>query len=198
MGGLKPSGPELIAYARYLGIDPVADHDLLWIAVEALEAPLPSEWTEHFDSNDRVFYYNATHRVSSWTHPLEITYRETYRTIVNFRNANMAAQERADNLHKLQKEVSEMETEVQKQIAQWTEHADEQGNRFYFNREERQSTWTDPRPAKCQILYLRMKMLRLLQSGSGATAGFNEAKGEKLSHYATVGAGLPDDDQPSA
>lgn len=32
--GLKPSGPELIAYARYLGIDPVADHDLLWIAVE--------------------------------------------------------------------------------------------------------------------------------------------------------------------
>jgi len=53
--GLKPSGPELIAYARYLGIDPVADHDLLWIAVEALEAPLPSDWTEHFDGSDRVF-----------------------------------------------------------------------------------------------------------------------------------------------
>ncbi len=24
-------------YARYLGIDPVADHDLLWVAVEARE-----------------------------------------------------------------------------------------------------------------------------------------------------------------
>merc|ERR1712166_1203589 len=96
--GVKPSGPELIAYARYLGIDPVADHDLLWIAVEALEAPLPSDWTEHFDSNDRVFYYNATMRVSSWTHPLEHIYRETYKTMVNFRNANMAAPERHDKL----------------------------------------------------------------------------------------------------
>jgi len=167
--GLKPSGPELIAYARYLGIDPVADHDLLWIAVEALEAPLPSDWTEHFDSNDRVFYYNATMRVSSWTHPLEHIYRETYKTMVNFRNANMAPVERAEKLHTLQQEVNQMEVDVQKEIAQWTEHTDEQGNRFYFNREERMSTWTDPRPAKCQILHLRMKMFRLLQSTTKAS-----------------------------
>merc|ERR1719223_2372577 len=175
--GLKPSGPELIAYARYLGIDPVADHDLLWIAVEALEAPLPSDWTEHFDSNERVFYYNATMRVSSWTHPLEQKYRDTYKQIVNFRNSNMSAQERAEKLDACQMEVKQMEHDVHKEIAQWTEHTDEQGNRFYFNREERQSTWTDPRPAKCQVLYLRMKMLRLLQSGSGAIVGFGDAKG---------------------
>merc|ERR1712187_702132 len=174
--GLKPSGPELIAYARYLGIDPVADHDLLWIAVEALEAPLPSDWTEHFDSNDRVFYYNATMRVSSWTHPLEHIHRETYKTIVSFRNANMAAQERSEKLHQLQQGEKQMEHDVHKEIAQWTEHTDEQGNRFYFNREERQSTWTDPRPAKCQVLYLRMKMLRLLQSSAGGTQGFSDNK----------------------
>jgi len=199
--GLKPSGPELIAYARYLGIDPVADHDLLWIAVEALEAPLPSDWTEHFDSNDRVFYYNATTRVSSWTHPLEHIYRETYKTIVNFRNATLAPAERGEKLHQLQAEVKQMEIDVHKDIAQWSEHTDEQGNRFYFNREERQSTWTDPRPAKCQILYLRMKMLRLLQSGAGATAGFTDHKSEKLSHFGAaphgghdVGSGGLEDD----
>mmetsp|Transcript_24247 Transcript_24247/g.68087 ORF Transcript_24247/g.68087 Transcript_24247/m.68087 type:complete len:500 (-) Transcript_24247:39-1538(-) len=174
--GLKPSGPELIAYARYLGIDPVADHDLLWIAYEALEAPLPSDWTEHFDSNDRVFYYNATMRVSSWTHPLEHIYRETYKTIVNFRNANMAPQERGEKLHQLHLEVKQMEHDVHKEISQWSDHMDEQGNRFYFNKEERQSTWTDPRPAKCQILHLRMKMLSLLQSSSGATPGFSSSK----------------------
>jgi hypothetical protein len=28
-------------------MDPVADRDLLWIAQEALNAPLPSEWSEH-------------------------------------------------------------------------------------------------------------------------------------------------------
>lgn len=172
--GLKPSGPELIAYARYLGIDPVADHDLLWIAVEALEAPLPSDWTEHFDSNDRVFYYNATMRVSSWTHPLEHIYRETYKTIVTFRNANLAAAERDKQIKELHKDVRDMEEKVQTEMKQWTEHHDEQGNRFYFNREEKQSTWTDPRPAKCQILYLRMKMLKLLSSNAGVgTAGIS-------------------------
>mmetsp|Transcript_10075 Transcript_10075/g.22647 ORF Transcript_10075/g.22647 Transcript_10075/m.22647 type:complete len:514 (+) Transcript_10075:153-1694(+) len=177
--GLKPSGPELIAYARYLGIDPVADHDLLWIAVEALEAPLPSDWTEHFDSNDRVFYYNAQMRVSSWTHPLEHIYRETYKTIVNLRNANISAQERNERMSSLQAEVKQMEHDVHKEIAQWTEHTDEQGNRFYFNREERQSTWTDPRPAKCQVLYLKMKMIRLLVSGSGAAFSSTGLGGDK-------------------
>ncbi|CAE8599007.1 unnamed protein product, partial [Polarella glacialis] len=177
--GLKPSGPELIAYARYLGIDPVADHDLLWIAVEALEAPLPSDWTEHFDSSDRVFYYNATSRVSSWTHPLEHVYRETYKTIVVFRNSNMSPQERSEGLHRLQQEVRQMDQETQKEVAKWSEHSDEQGNRFYFNKEERQSTWTDPRPAKCQVLYLKMKMLRLLLSSAAGTPGFvDPSKGD--------------------
>merc|ERR1712070_727708 len=85
--------------------------------------------------------------------------------------------ERSDKLHALQVEVKQMEVDVHKEIAQWTEHTDEQGNRFYFNREERQSTWTDPRPAKCQVLYLRMKMLRLLQTTSGS-AGFSDDRGE--------------------
>merc|ERR1712146_571440 len=89
-----------------------------------------------------------------------------------------------DKLHTLQQEVKQMETDVHKEIAQWTEHTDEQGNRFYFNREERQSTWTDPRPAKCQVLYLRMKMLRLLQSSSGGTQGFSDNKADNVSRFA--------------
>lgn len=181
--GLKPSGPELIAYARYLGIDPVADHDLLWIAVEALEAPLPSDWTEHFDSCDRVFYYNATTRVSSWTHPLEHVYRETYKTIVNFRNSNMSAQERNDGLAKLQAEVRQMDQDTQREVAKWTEHSDEHGNRFYFNKEEKQSTWTDPRPAKCQVLYLKMKMLRLLLSSAAGTPGFVDPSKNEVGRF---------------
>merc|ERR1712113_1096152 len=99
--------------------------DLLWIAVEALEAPLPSDWTEHFDSNDRVFYYNATMRVSSWTHPLEHIYRETYKTIVNLRNSNLSGPERFEKLAKLQAEVNNMHEYVNKEISQWTEHCDE-------------------------------------------------------------------------
>lgn len=162
--GLKPSGPELVAYARYLGIDPVVDHDLLWIAVQALEAPLPSEWSEHFDSSDRIFYYNASTRVSSWTHPLEQVYRDTYATIIRFRNSNLSLGERAEQLHKLQVDCEEMERAVHEEIGLWTEHADSNGHRFYHNASTKHSAWTDPRPAKCHTLYLRMKMIRVMEA----------------------------------
>merc|ERR1712146_409113 len=90
----------------------------------------------------------------------------------------MGLQERAEGLSRLQLEVRQMDQETQKEVAKWSEHQDEQGNRFYFNKEERQSTWTDPRPAKCQVLYLKMKMLRLLASSTGGTAGISESKGD--------------------
>mmetsp|Transcript_98985 Transcript_98985/g.154726 ORF Transcript_98985/g.154726 Transcript_98985/m.154726 type:complete len:566 (-) Transcript_98985:122-1819(-) len=177
--GEKPSRPELIAYARYLGIDPVADHDLLWIALEALEAPLPSTWSEHFDSNDRVFYYNASTRVSSWTHPLEHVYRETYATIVTFRNSNLSSVQRAEQLRNLQAECDQMEKDVHREISLWTEHHDEHGHRFYFNSQEKQSTWTDPRPAQCHLLYLKMKLVRVLSSCSGVGGVVAEKAAEK-------------------
>ena len=102
-------------YARYLGIDPAVDHDLLWIAEEALEAPLPSEWTEHFDSSDRVYYYNETTKGTSLTHPLENLYRDAYKTIVHFRGA-MSPQDRVDELRKLQQECEQMEREVEREV----------------------------------------------------------------------------------
>jgi len=39
--------PEVIDFATYLGMDPVADRDLLWIAQRAVLATLPDGWTEH-------------------------------------------------------------------------------------------------------------------------------------------------------
>eukprot|EP00747_Dinoflagellata_sp_TGD_P197622 gnl/TRDRNA2_/TRDRNA2_69241_c1_seq1.p1 gnl/TRDRNA2_/TRDRNA2_69241_c1~~gnl/TRDRNA2_/TRDRNA2_69241_c1_seq1.p1 ORF type:complete len:475 (+),score=73.30 gnl/TRDRNA2_/TRDRNA2_69241_c1_seq1:54-1427(+) len=166
--GLKPSGPELIAYARYLGIDPVVDHDLLWIAVDALEAPLPHDRTEHFDSDDRVFYYNTTTRVSSWTHPLEHIYREVYETIVNIRKSTRSVAEQQKLLHQMQLEVEQLEHDVQQEVQQWTEHTDDSGKRFFFNAAEKKSTWADPRPAKCHVLYLKKKMLRTLIGSCGS------------------------------
>ena len=131
-------------YARYLGIDPAVDHDLLWIAEEALEAPLPSEWTEHFDSSDRVYYYNETTKGTSLTHPLENLYRDAYKTIVHFRGA-MSPQDRVDELRKLQQECQQMEREV---------HT---------------ISHTDPaaRRAKRHILYLKMMTIQILWQSPG-------------------------------
>ena len=131
-------------YARYLGIDPAVDHDLLWIAEEALEAPLPSEWTEHFDSSDRVYYYNETTKGTSLTHPLENLYRDAYKTIVHFRGA-MSPQDRVDELLKLQQECQQMEREV---------------GRISFR---------DPvsRRAKRHILYLKMMTIQIMWQSPG-------------------------------
>ena len=157
-------------YARYLGIDPAVDHDLLWIAEEALEAPLPSEWTEHFDSSDRVYYYNETTKGTSLTHPLENLYRDAYKTIVHFRGA-MSPQDRLDKLHELQQECQQMESEVQDGCTAWTEHTTDEGKLFYYNKgkaEGNRISYTDPRPrAKRHILYLKMMTIQILWQSPG-------------------------------
>ena len=43
----EPTAQEIADYARgTLGIDPVWDAELLWIAAEGLRAPLPAGWAE--------------------------------------------------------------------------------------------------------------------------------------------------------
>ena len=44
---LVPYSAQVIEYARYIGMDPRADHQLLWIAQQGLNAPLPDGWREH-------------------------------------------------------------------------------------------------------------------------------------------------------
>lgn len=169
--GLEPTRPEKVAYARYLGIDPIADADLMWIADEALNAPLPSEWTEHHDSADRVFYYNVQTHASSWTHPLEQLHRDTYKAIVSFRSGELSKKEQDAELAQMQRRCEASEREAHQELQAWSEHTDESGQKFYYNREHQRSVWTDPRPARCHELYLQMKALRVLSKQAGQVSG---------------------------
>eukprot|EP00929_Paragymnodinium_shiwhaense_P008344 TRINITY_DN112296_c0_g1_i1.p1 TRINITY_DN112296_c0_g1~~TRINITY_DN112296_c0_g1_i1.p1 ORF type:complete len:416 (+),score=102.19 TRINITY_DN112296_c0_g1_i1:179-1426(+) len=178
--GLEPTKPELIAYARYLGIDPIIDADLMWIADESLNAPLPSEWTEHNDSADRVFYYNVQTHASSWTHPLEQLHRDTYKTIVSFRSGDLSKEEQVVQLEKLRRKCEEAEQEAHRELQAWTEHVDEQGQKFYYNRDHQRSTWTDPRPARCHALYLQMKALRVLSKHCGQSTSASLSRPEPI------------------
>merc|ERR1712139_665358 len=74
---------------------------------------------------------------------------------------------RSNQLHGLQGECQQQEQEVHREITAWSEHTDERGHKFYFNREVGHSSWTDPRPAKCHVLYLKMKMIRILCQHAG-------------------------------
>lgn len=195
--GLEPTKPELIAYARYLGIDPITDGDLMWIADEALAAPLPSEWTEHHDSADRVFYYNVQTHASSWTHPLEQLHRDTYKSIVHFRSGDISKEDQIGEIDRLKRKCDEAERESIKELQAWSEHTDEGGQRFFYNRDKQVSVWTDPRPARCHSLYLQMRALRDMSKHCGQTvpglAAMDDSRRDKMriQQMLTIGTSDP-------
>ena len=73
---------ELIDMAEYLGILVISEKHLLWIASDALKAPLPVNWSMQKDSRGRTFFYNHLSNQSRWDHPLDPhfrTLRDKYR-----------------------------------------------------------------------------------------------------------------------
>jgi len=160
-GGLESVPTQLFqAYARYLNLDPDADADLLWIVELAARAPTPVGWTEHFDSQGRLFYYHAERRSSWWTHPLEDEHRDVHRRITEFRDRGANANDMG--LGGLRGELWQLEAEATEAELSWMEHWDQDGHIFYFNRRERLSSWTDPRPAIRHRLLLRQRAVRTL------------------------------------
>ncbi|UPR04646.1 hypothetical protein HOP50_17g79900, partial [Chloropicon primus] len=70
-----PKGSEVSEVATRLGIDPVYDTDLLYIAEEFLLTPLPLGWTEYSNDDGRIYYFNEKSRATQWDHPLEDYYK---------------------------------------------------------------------------------------------------------------------------
>ena len=63
-----PTTKEIRDYAEFLGLNPDEDEEFLWIAEEALCAPLPAGWTEHMRQEyGAVYYFNAHTQESSWS-----------------------------------------------------------------------------------------------------------------------------------
>jgi len=73
-----PSSYEVASFARFIGMDPVADGPLLWIAEEALCAPLPAGWEEEERADGTPLYRHESGQLSDH-HPLE----EHYRAVVS-------------------------------------------------------------------------------------------------------------------
>lgn len=74
-----PSEPEIIEYAKWLGMDLEKDKDLFWIAKEGLSAPLPKDWKpcKTKDTED-VYYFNFATGESTWDHPCDGYYKRLY------------------------------------------------------------------------------------------------------------------------
>lgn len=66
----EPTAEEVEEYARWLGMDPTADEDLLHIAREGLKAPLPPDWKPCKSAgSEDVYYFNFKTGDSTWDHP---------------------------------------------------------------------------------------------------------------------------------
>jgi len=65
-------------YALHLGLDLEEDQELLWIAEQALLAPLPPHWTEVLTQTEVTAFQNILTGVISWKHPLEDHFRTMY------------------------------------------------------------------------------------------------------------------------
>jgi len=78
-GSVNPSNnipEELISMAEYLGIRVISENHLLWIAADALKAPLPMSWTVQKDKQGRTFFFNHITNQSRWDHPLDPHFRK--------------------------------------------------------------------------------------------------------------------------
>ena len=77
MGEAKQANDDAAAteYARYLGIEPEEDAEMMWIAKEALTAEVPDGWTE-CNEDGQTFYFHEAEDRSSWEHPMDAHYKE--------------------------------------------------------------------------------------------------------------------------
>ncbi|XP_063491587.1 centrosomal protein of 164 kDa isoform X5 [Symphalangus syndactylus] len=66
---------ELLEFAREIGIDPIKEPELMWLAREGIMAPLPGEWRPCQDITGDIYYFNFTNGQSTWDHPCDEHYR---------------------------------------------------------------------------------------------------------------------------
>ena len=76
LADLPDLSEELISICEYLGIRVLSEQNMLWIAADALKAPLPVSWTAQKDTNGRTFFYNHLTNQSKWEHPLDPHFRK--------------------------------------------------------------------------------------------------------------------------
>lgn len=71
-----PTEEEIREYATVIGIDPDREPDLMYIAREGINAPLPPDWKPCQDTSNDIYYFNFTTGESIWDHPCDDYYRK--------------------------------------------------------------------------------------------------------------------------
>ncbi|KAL4228939.1 hypothetical protein ACF0H5_011979 [Mactra antiquata] len=91
-----PPDDEIAEYAQCIGIDPDTEPDLLWIAREGINAPLPENWKPCQDQNGDIYYFNFATGESIWDHPCD----EFYKKVVTDERRKLATQQKQGGMAK--------------------------------------------------------------------------------------------------
>ena len=67
------------SFCEWLGMDPVTERSLMWIAREALKAPLPENWRICYTEDRDVYYFNMRTGESIWDHPMDAYYTALFK-----------------------------------------------------------------------------------------------------------------------
>ncbi|KAL5020531.1 hypothetical protein ScPMuIL_003423 [Solemya velum] len=106
----KPTDDEIEEYAQFIGIDPVTEPHLLWLAREGLNARLPENWRACLDSDHNVFYQNVLTDECIWEHPCD----ESYKSMVEEERRKSNVPNARDGLHKSHDDEQNTEKEGEK------------------------------------------------------------------------------------
>lgn len=150
---------ELHEYARSLGLDPEVHADLMWVALEAFTARLPSGWTDHVDSEGRVYFCNEVTQESSWFHPTDALFREVLELVMALR-AERPPPSEARRGAAIRDHLVRAHREAQAQLDGWSGPYDSEQGPYYYNRILDVSHWENPVEDSERALDTRQRVLR--------------------------------------
>eukprot|EP00741_Cyanophora_paradoxa_P023722 tig00021616_g22913.t1 len=104
--GGTPSATEIAQYGLYLGLKYPEDAALVWVAEQAILAPLPEGWSEHVAPGGKIFYYHEKTDTSQPEHPADGIFREMIKDLKAKRDAK---QERQRQLEEAKREEKKKE-----------------------------------------------------------------------------------------
>lgn len=102
---------QLIDYLIWLGGEYPQDSEFLWVAEEALKAPLPPSWkfySSKDDSNADHFFFNIKTGESTYDHPLDEYYKQYFARLKaqkkNIKDVQVTSEEEEENDHIIEKD----------------------------------------------------------------------------------------------
>ncbi|CBY39578.1 unnamed protein product [Oikopleura dioica] len=96
-----PKTEDINQYCKIIGLDPVADHELVWIAKEGIMAKLPSDWKAVNQEGYGLYYFNFKTGQSIWEHPNDEYYRGKVRQEKSKKKGGVRASFESENASKL-------------------------------------------------------------------------------------------------